>query len=97
MLRGIPILAGAAFLVASPASAQDMDFSKISCKDFITAPKDQIAIVLAWLEGYYTKENDPPILRADKVAKDAKNLSDYCNAHNDHDIIKAAEKVMPVK
>ena len=27
----------------------------------------------------------------------AKGLSDYCNAHRDDDIIKAAEAVMPVK
>jgi len=87
----------AALLAANAALAQDMDFSKIKCKDFITAPKDQIAIVLAWLEGYYTKESDPPILRTGKIAKDAKNLSDYCNANNDHDIITAAEKAMPVK
>ena len=97
MVARLSVIAAAALVVASAASAQDMDFSKISCKDFISAPKDQIGIVLAWLEGYYTKESDPPILRADKVAKDAKNLSDYCNAHNDHDIIKAAEAVMPVK
>ena len=81
----------------APAAAQDLDFSKITCKDFISAPKDQIATVLTWLEGYYTKENAPPILFQDKTIKDAKNLSDYCNAHGDDDIIKAAETVMPVK
>jgi hypothetical protein len=39
-----------------------MDVTKIRCKDFIASPKDQIAIILAWLEGYYTKESDPPII-----------------------------------
>lgn len=89
--------ATAALLVASTASAQDLDFSKISCKDFISAPKDQFATVLTWLEGYYTKENAPPIMYSEKTIKDAKALSEYCNAHGGDDIIKAAEKVMPVK
>ena len=84
-------------LFTSAASAEDLDFSKITCKDFISAPKDQIATVLTWLEGFYTKENAPPILYGDKTIKDAKALSAYCNAHNGDDIIKAAEKVMPVK
>jgi hypothetical protein len=84
-------------LLASPASAQDMDLSKIKCSEFIAAPKDQIAIILTWLEAFYTKEGDPPILYADKTAKDAKNLSAYCNDHRDDDIIKAADAVMPVK
>jgi hypothetical protein len=82
---------------AGAAKADDLDFSKITCKQFISAPKDEIGIILTWLEGYYTKENAPPILYSDKVVKDAKALSEYCNAHNDDDIIKAAETVMPVK
>lgn len=79
------------------ASAEDMDFSKVRCSDFLGAPKDQIGIILTWLEGYYTREDAPPILYAAKIEKDAKALSAYCNAHRDDDIIKAAEAVMPVK
>ena len=33
----------------------------------------------------------------DKTVKDAKSLAEYCTAHGDDDIIKAAEAVMPVK
>lgn len=84
-------------VVAAPVLAQDMDVSKISCKEFISAPKDQISTVLTWLEGYYTKENSPPIMYADKTVKDAKALSAYCNANPTDDMIKAAEAVMPVK
>jgi hypothetical protein len=83
--------------VAAPAMAQDLDFSKITCKEFISAPKDEITTILVWLEGFYTKENDPPIMYAEKTKKDAKALSDYCNAHADADVIKAADAVMPVK
>jgi hypothetical protein len=82
---------------AAPAMAQDLDFSKITCKEFVTAPKDEITTILVWLEGFYTKENDPPVMYAEKTKKDAKALSDYCNAHADDDVIKAADAVMPVK
>jgi acid stress chaperone HdeB len=97
MLKRIAFFATAALVAASTASAQDLDFSKIKCKDFISAPKDQIATILTWLEGYYTKENAPPILYVDKVMKDAQKLAEYCAAHGDDDIIKAADTVMPVK
>jgi HdeA/HdeB family len=90
-------VAAAALLMAAPALAQDLDFSKIKCKEFVAAPKDQVSTILTWLEAYYTKENDPPIMYADKTMKDAKNLSEYCNANGDDDIIKAADKVMPAK
>ena len=87
----------AAVMVATPALAEDLDFSKIKCKDFVAAPKDQIGTVLAWLEGYYTKGDAPPVLFEEKFLKDAKGLGEYCGANSDEDIIKAAEKVMPVK
>ncbi len=88
-----------ALLIAATAAvqAQDMDVSKISCKEFISSPKDQIGTILTWLEGYYTKENAPPIMYADKTVKDAKALSAYCNEHPTDDLIKAAETVMPVE
>jgi HdeA/HdeB family len=53
----------AAMLVAVPAMALDLDFSKVMCKEFVSASKDEIGTILTWLEGYYTKENDPPIMR----------------------------------
>lgn len=79
------------------ANADDLDFSKIKCSDFVSAPKDQISIILAWLEGYYTKENDPPVIHVDKMQADAKKLGEYCGAHGDDNIIHAADTVMPVK
>ena len=84
-------------LVAAPAVARDLDFSKITCKQFISAPKDQITVILTWLEGYYTKEDSPPVMFADKTQKDAKALAEHCAANPDDDLIKAAEKVMPAK
>jgi hypothetical protein len=94
VLAAAMVIAAAA---AGPAASEDLDFSKISCKAFISAPKDQISTILVWLEGYYTKNNDPPIMYSDKTIKDAKALSDYCNAHPDDDVVKAADAVMPVK
>jgi acid stress chaperone HdeB len=97
MIAKAAIIATSALLLAAPVMAQDMDFSKITCKEFLSAPKDQVSIILTWLEAYYTKESDPPIMFADKTMKDAKNLSEYCNANGADDIIKAADKVMPAK
>lgn len=84
-------------VMTTAAIADDLDFTKIKCKEFVSGSKDEIGTILTWLEGYYTKESDPPILFADKTVKDAKSLSAYCNAHPDNDIIAAAEAVMPAK
>jgi hypothetical protein len=97
MAKKLTFFIAASVLAASNASAQDLDFSKIKCKEFISGSKDQIGTILTWLEGYYTKENAPPVLHVDKMMKDAEKLGTYCRDHGDDDIIKAADTVMPVK
>jgi HdeA/HdeB family len=86
-----------ALLAASPAAAQDMDFSKIKCSEFIASPKDEVGSILMWLEGFYTKQHAPPIMYQDKTMKDLRALAEYCTAHGDDDLIKAADAVMPAK
>jgi acid stress chaperone HdeB len=80
-----------------PARADDIDLSTIKCSEFVSSKPADIGNIMIWLEGYYTKENDPPILHSDKMMKDGKNLGDYCRAHPDTGLIDAAEAVMPVK
>jgi acid stress chaperone HdeB len=89
----VAVLLGA----SEPAVAEDLDMSTIRCKDFVAASKADIGTILVWLEGYYTKDSDPPILHFDKMAEDGKKLGEYCAAHGEDGIIKAAEEVMPVK
>jgi hypothetical protein len=84
-------------LTAAPAVAQDMDFSKIKCSEFIASPKDEVGSILMWLEGFYTKSNAPPIMYQDKTMKDLKGLAEYCTAHGEDNLIKAADAVMPAK
>jgi HdeA/HdeB family len=97
MIARLAAVAATCLFGAATASAQDLDFSKITCKEFLSAPKDEVSTILTWLEAYYTKDSDPPVMFADKTLKDAKNLSEYCNANGDDDVIKAADKVMPAK
>jgi hypothetical protein len=91
------MFAAAALLAALPAYAQDIDMSAIKCKDFISSKPEDIGPILAWLEGFYTKENDAPILHVDKMKKDGQSLGAYCQTHQDDGLIKAADTVMPVK
>ena len=46
-------------LAASPATSQVLDLSTIKCGDFISSSKENIGIVLAWMNAYYKDEDDP--------------------------------------
>ena len=92
-LFGAVVLA-AALTGAPPASAQVIDLSTITCKDFFEGNKDRIDFVVAWLLGYYTGEDDPPVLDFAKLKDKATKLGAYCAANPDHGLVTAADKVM---
>jgi acid stress chaperone HdeB len=76
-----------------PASATDIDLSTMTCKQFQSASKDDIGIILAWLDGYYKDEDDPPIIDTDHFVDNAKKLGQYCSANPDIGLITATDKL----
>jgi len=88
------VFLAAAFMGAPQASAQEIDLSAITCKDFFEGNKDRIDFVVAWLLGYYTGEDDPPVLNFTVLKDKAAKLGAYCAAHPARGLITAADEVM---
>jgi acid stress chaperone HdeB len=90
------ILAAALLLTASPLLAEDskIDMKKLSCKQFSGYDKDNMSIIMMWLEGYYTGDEEDPVIDFGKMAGDTAHLLVYCGDHPDDDIITAAEDVL---
>jgi acid stress chaperone HdeB len=76
-----------------PAKAADIDLSTWTCRQFQTASKDDIGVILAWLDGYYKDEDDPPVIDTDQFVGNAKKLGEYCAAHPDIGLITATDKL----
>src|SRR5713226_7035838 len=74
-----------------PAAANEINLSTWTCKQFQSANKDDVGVVLAWLDGYYRAEDDPPIIDTGQFAGNAKKLGDYCVVHPDTPLITAAD------
>lgn len=88
------VFLAAALMGAPQASAQEIDLSTITCKDFFEGNKDRIDFVVAWLLGYYTGEDDPPVLNFVALKDKAAKLGAYCAANPTHGLITAADEVM---
>jgi acid stress chaperone HdeB len=78
---------------AAPALADDIDLSTWTCKQFQSASKDDIGVILAWLDGYYKDEDDPPVIDTTKFVENARKLGEYCAAHPDIGLITATDKL----
>jgi acid stress chaperone HdeB len=88
-----PMLVAAALGFASPASAEQIDLSTSTCKQFLSSSKDDISITLAWLDAYYKDEDAPPVIDTEKLASNAKQLAEYCAANPTIGLITAADKL----
>jgi acid stress chaperone HdeB len=80
-------------LTVGAARAEQIDFSTTTCKEFMDSHKEAMGVVLAWLDGYYRDENDPPIFDTDRFQENAKKLGAYCAVHPTVGLITAADEL----
>jgi acid stress chaperone HdeB len=83
----------AAVLMAAPAKAEKFDLSTITCKRFFEYDKDNLALLLVWLEGYYADQDADPVIDFDDMAVKSKKLAQFCVDNPTIGIITAAEKI----
>ena len=86
-------LAAGLFFCCNPAVADQIDLSNWTCKKFLSASKEDVGVILAWLDGFYTDEDDPPAIDTGKLVSSAKKLGEYCAVHSNDHLIDAADKL----
>jgi acid stress chaperone HdeB len=77
----------------SAATAEVIDLSTRTCRQFQTSDPDEIKVILAWLDAYYKDEDDPPVIDTEKLIANAKKLGEYCSANPTIGLITAADKL----
>jgi acid stress chaperone HdeB len=94
MMKSIAAALVALMMAESFAGAATaIDLSTWTCRKFQTASKEDIGVILAWLDGYYKQEDEPPVIDTDQFAANQKKLIEYCSAHPDVGLITAADKL----
>jgi acid stress chaperone HdeB len=87
------LLIAGAMLCCGPARSEDIDLSAWTCKQFMTASKEDVGVILAWLDGYYKEEDEPPVIDTAELVANAKKLGEYCAAHPNDALIDATDKL----
>lgn len=78
-------------------AANNLDLSTVKCKDFLSSGKDNVAVIITWLDGYYKEENDPPVIDFDSFGKNTENLAKFCKDSPDTGLITAADQTFGKK
>ncbi|MDR3470175.1 MAG: HdeA/HdeB family chaperone [Devosia sp.] len=72
------------------ASAETMDFSKMTCRELLKLADDDKGIIIVWLEGYFNKRNGPAVLDTDKMTADGSAFGKYCGRNPGATVLDAA-------
>jgi acid stress chaperone HdeB len=80
--------------LSAQAQKQQFDMSVVTCKQFFEYNKENLSLMLMWLDGYYSEDDAPPIVDFDKMTENSKKLGEYCGKNPGHSVITAADKVM---
>jgi acid stress chaperone HdeB len=91
-LGAVAVLASAPMSVT--ATAQTLDLSTIKCEEFLKSGKDNIAVMITWLDGYYKDKDDPPIIDFKKFSANTDKLAKYCADNPGNGLITAADKTL---
>jgi acid stress chaperone HdeB len=67
--------------------------TEVPCKTFIEEMKNEQGIIVAWLQGYYLPEDEPPMIDVDKLLSDTAKLREHCINKPEDDVMTAAEAV----
>ena|SRR6266849_2481725 len=89
----VAALAAALVLPAAPSRAEVIDLSTMTCKKFIESGKDEIGMILTWLDGWYKGDQDDALIDTHEFEQNAKKLGAYCGANPNIGLITASRKV----
>ena len=87
-------IVAAVLATATPATAQVLDLANVKCREFLQSGPENISYILMWMQGFYTTEDDPPIINFDKMKADAAKLSDFCSKNPETGLITAADDLL---
>ena len=88
------LVTAALLAAATPAQAQKLDLSTITCKQFLEMRQESVSLILMWMAGYYADQDAPPIVDFDKMKEDAGKLAAYCAKNPEVGLITAAEETI---
>jgi acid stress chaperone HdeB len=84
----------AALALSSSAYAQQLDLASMTCESFVKADKDQVKVVVAWLNGYYTEDDSPEVVSLSALNSFQDKLMSFCSREGSFTIEAAAQGIL---
>jgi acid stress chaperone HdeB len=93
MKSGICMIAmTAALALASPAKAQVIDLSLVTCKELLTADTARQTLISSWMAGYFSASKNLNVVDFRYVERNQRVIGTYCKTHKSDTVMNAMQK-----
>ena len=94
MMKRIAATALVAGFFCTPAHAEKVDMSTLTCAQVMAASQDDIGTMLVWMHGYIGGQNSDTMLDLTEFQQAAKDIGEYCAKNPETSLLNAVQETM---
>ena len=89
----IAMAAFSALASFTPAQADSVDMSTITCSQLMTMKEDEVSFILTWVVGYMAGAAEEMSMDPDALGKTVGDTVTYCTENQEMSVMNAAKEV----
>ena len=86
------IMVTVALALASPAWAEVIDLSLVTCKELLTAEPDRQVLISSWMAGYFSASKNLNVIDFRYTERNRQAIGNYCKTHKSDTVMNAMQK-----
>jgi acid stress chaperone HdeB len=86
------IAVAVALTVASPARAEVIDLSLVTCKELLAADPDRQVLISSWMAGYFSASKNLNLVDFRYTERNRRVIGNYCKTHKTDTVMNAMQK-----
>jgi acid stress chaperone HdeB len=86
------ITAAVVLALASPAKAEVIDLSLVTCKELLAADPERQVLISSWMAGYFSASKNLNVVDFRYTERNRKVIGSYCKTHRSDTVMNAMQK-----
>ena len=83
-----------AVMIPTAVNSQQIDVSSMTCQQFVQSDDVRTNLIVAWLLGFYTDEQDPQVIDLSSLNKTRDRFINFCKQQPNFKMTTAAEGLL---
>jgi acid stress chaperone HdeB len=91
-ISAIAVALAFALVPTSPARAEIIDLSLVTCKELLTGDPDRQVLISSWMAGYFSASKNLNVMDFRYTERNRRAIGNYCKTHKTDTVMNAMQK-----